>query len=236
MKKTWFYYLFSIVLCLSFFSLGRWQLARAEWKQERLDAVTAILKNKVPADLSLLSKEANTELQWAAGRGQFLAAPALYLDNQRREGQVGVEVYRVFQPDNGKALLINLGWLPVPANRVMPKTEKIIGNYQVDGLLMPPSAPGIAMGPAHVKTHQDYWLLTRMQLDALSQDLNISLSSRVLRLNPASGLGYARDLNILPNTLPPEKHKGYALQWFGLSAATFIITCLLSFRRKEIKK
>jgi surfeit locus 1 family protein len=235
-KKAWFYYLFSVVLCLSFFSLGRWQLARAEWKQEKLDAVAAVLKNKTPEPLAAVSKQNATDLQWAAGRGQFLSVPALYLDNQRRENQVGVEVYRVFQPENGKALLVNLGWLVVPANRIMPNTEKIIGTYQLNGLLVPPSSPGIAMGPAHVKTNQDYWLLTRMQLDDLSKDLNIPLSARVLRLNPELPLGYARNLDVLPNTLPPEKHKGYALQWFGLCAATFIITCLLSFRRKETKK
>ena len=64
---------------------------------------------------------------------------------------------------------------------------------------MAPPSPGLAIGPAYVKTNNDYWLLTRMPLDELSADLKVSLSSRVLRLNPEMPIGYARDLNILPN-------------------------------------
>ena len=44
-----------------------------------------------------------------------------------------------------------------------------------------------------------------------------SLAPRVLQLDPALPLGYARDLDMLPNTLPPERHLGYAVQWFGLA-------------------
>ncbi len=233
MNKRWLYYLSAALLCLAFFSLGRWQLARAEWKQQRLDSVTAILKEKAPQSLAKLSKDDSTDLSWTAGRGHFLTAPALLLDNQRLGDKVGVNVYRVFQPDDGKALLVNLGWLEVPGNRDMPALEKISGSYQLDGLLVAPSSPGLAIGPAYVKTNQDYWLLTRMPLDELAADLKTPLASRVLRLNPDLPMGYARDLDILPNTLPPEKHKGYALQWFGLCVATIVITLVLSIRKKR---
>lgn len=233
MKKRWFYYLFAALLCLAFFSLGRWQLSRAEWKQNRLDDVAAILKEKKPQSLAQLSKQNKSDLAWTAGRGHFLSTPALLLDNQRLGDKVGVHVYRVFQPDQGRAILVNLGWLPVPGDRRMPVLEKISGSYQLSGLLAPPPSPGLAIGPAYVKTNQDYWLLTRMPSGELSADLKIPLASRVLRLNPDLPMGYLRDLDILPNTLPPEKHKGYAVQWFGLSLATFIFTLVLSVRQKN---
>ncbi|MEO8000612.1 MAG: SURF1 family protein [Arenimonas sp.] len=233
MKKPWLYYLFAVILCLAFFSLGRWQLARAEWKQQRLDSVAAILKNRKPQSLSLLSMQNSTDLAWTAGRGYFIDAPALLLDNQRLGEQVGVSVYRVFQPDQGSALLVNLGWLPVPGDRSMPKLEKISGAYELNGLLAAPPSPGLAIGPAYVKSNQDYWLLTRMPLHELSSELKISLSPRVLRLNPELKMGYARDLDVLPNTLPPEKHRGYAVQWFGMCLATIIITLILAFRQKK---
>jgi cytochrome oxidase assembly protein ShyY1 len=55
----------------------------------------------------------------------------------------------------------------------------------------------------------------------------------VLRLDPAlTGIGFARDLDVLPNTLPPERHRGYALQWFGLSATLLAITLFLFLRRR----
>ena len=54
---------------------------------------------------------------------------------------------------------------------------------------------------------------------------------RVLRLDPALPLGYARDLDILPNTLPPQRHLGYAVQWFALAAAVLATALLLTFRK-----
>ena len=39
-----------------------------------------------------------------------------------------------------------------------------------------------------------------------------AVAPRVLRLDPRQPLGYARDLDVLPNTLPPERHLGYAVQ------------------------
>lgn len=233
MKKRWFYYLFAALLCLAFFSLGRWQLSRAEWKQNRLDDVAVILKEKKPQSLAQLSKQNKSDLAWTAGRGHFLSTPALLLDNQRLGDKVGVHVYRVFQPDQGQAILVSLGWLPVPGDRRMPVLEKISGSYQLTGLLVAPPSPGLAIGPAYVKTNNEYWLLTRMPLHELSTDLKIPLATRVLRLNPDLPIGYARDLDILPNTLPPEKHKGYAVQWFGLSLATSIFALVLGFRQKR---
>jgi len=233
-KKRLFYYLFAALLCLAFFSLGRWQLARAQWKQQKLDNVASILKERKPQSLSLLSKTDDAGLAWVAGRGKFLAWPILFLDNQRLGDKVGINVYRVFQPEQGRAVLVNLGWLELPGDRKMPKIEEILGNYQLDGLLTPPPSAGLAIGPAYTKS-RDYWLLTRMSLDQLSKDMKLPLAPRVLRLNPDLPMGYARDLDILPNTLPPEKHKAYALQWFGMSLATLIITLVLSFRKKEKK-
>ena len=55
----------------------------------------------------------------------------------------------------------------------------------------------------------------------------------MLRLDPAVPLGHARDLELLSNTLPPEKHRGYAVQWFGLALATLVILIVLNLRRRR---
>ena len=96
---------------------------------------------------------------------------------------------------------------------------------------MPPPASGIALGPDHVVQGRD-WLLTRVDLPALRAASGLPLAARVLRLDPALPIGFARDLDVLPNTLPPERHRGYALQWFGLSATLLAITVFLFVRRR----
>jgi cytochrome oxidase assembly protein ShyY1 len=62
--------------------------------------------------------------------------------------------------------------------------------------------------------------------------LHVDLAPRVLRLDPTVPIGYPRDLNLLTNTLPPERHRGYAVQWFGLAFATLITALFLSLRRR----
>ncbi|WP_343123727.1 SURF1 family cytochrome oxidase biogenesis protein, partial [Xanthomonas translucens] len=57
--------------------------------------------------------------------------------------------------------------------------------------------------------------------------------SQVLRMDPALPLGYPRDLDMLPNTLPPERHLGYAVQWFGLALAVLLTAGLLSWRTRK---
>jgi len=240
--------LFALALAVvaGFFSLGRWQLHRAAEKQQMLDVVTATLSRKQATPLAAAADADSAGYAWASGRGHFLDVPALLLDNQRRGDAVGVRVFGVFKPDQGRALLVDLGWLPVPGNRQLPTTRLPAGEQTLVGLLAPPPSTGLPLGPAFVITDEQAravaqgtaaqaqdrpWLLTRVDLAALAAGLQIPLAPRVLRLDPALPLGYARDMDVLPNTVPPERHRGYALQWFGLALATIVITLFLGFRR-----
>jgi cytochrome oxidase assembly protein ShyY1 len=58
-----------------------------------------------------------------------------------------------------------------------------------------------------------------------------ALAPRVLKLDPALPIGYARDLDVLPNTLPPARHLGYAVQWFGLALTVLVTALVLTFRK-----
>ena len=60
--------------------------------------------------------------------------------------------------------------------------------------------------------------------------LGLRLAPRVLRLAPEADHGYERDLDALPNTLPPQRHYGYAVQWYAL-ALTVVVTCFVLRRR-----
>jgi cytochrome oxidase assembly protein ShyY1 len=71
----------------------------------------------------------------------------------------------------------------------------------------------------------------RVDREALSEALNRPLSARILRVDPAQRIGFTRDLSVQANTLPPEKHRAYALQWFGLAAA-FAVLCIGVMMRK----
>ena len=73
-----------------------------------------------------------------------------------------------------------------------------------------------------------------LDLPALAAALDLpALAPRVLRLDPTLPIGYVRDLDLLPNTLPPQQHLGYAVQWFALAAAMLVIAALLTWRMRR---
>ncbi len=227
------------VLAMSLFcSLGAWQWGRAGQKEAMLAQTARVLAERRARPLSLASDAARVQAyDWAAGEGGFLLGPAILLDNQTRDRQPGVRAYRVFQPaDGGAPLLVELGWLPVPGDRRMPLVPPLPGRQHVAGLLVPPPSEGITQAPPAVQADGSL-LVISLQRDALAQALALpALSPRLLKLDPDLPLGYARDLDILPNTLPPERHVGYAVQWFGLAAAVLVTALVLTWRSRRGKR
>ena len=128
----------ALAVAALFARLGVWQLDRMHEKQATLDAVHATLQARQPLPLASAADPARArDYDWAAGEGRFLDLPAVLLDNQGREDRgAGVRAYRVFQPAAGGApLLVELGWLPVPGNRAMPRVPTPDGVHAVAGLL-----------------------------------------------------------------------------------------------------
>ena len=211
--------------------LGVWQLQRGREKEAQLQTVATVLAEKRAVPLADALSRADA-FQWTAAELRFLPEPLLLLDNQRRGDRVGVSVFQQAVAAGGDVLLVDLGWLPVAGDRQLPKPAPLSGAYHVQGLLLPPPSAGLAIGPAYSVQADGSWLLTRIDRDALQAGLGRKLAARVLRPDPAAGIGFARDLQVQANTLPPEKHRGYAMQWFGLAAA-FAVLCIGFWRRKE---
>lgn len=217
-----------------FCGLGNWQLTRAHEKEAMLAGATRILAERKPVPLSAATDPVRSgTYDWARGNGRFASLPAILLDNQNHQGRAGVRVFRVFQPDAAPPLLLELGWLPLPGDRKLPSIARVEGPMQVAGLLAPPPSAGIATAVVAPQADGNL-LVTRLDHDLLARALALpTLAPRVLRLDPAMPIGYSRDLDVLPNTLPPERHLGYAVQWFGLAIAVFVTALVLSLRKRR---
>lgn len=217
-----------------FASLGRWQLHRMHQKQALLAQSQHVLSERRALPLAAAADpQRSNAYDWAAGEGVFADAPAVLLDNQQREGRPGVRAYRLFRPARGEPLLVELGWLPLGGDRRMPAIARPRGTLQLEGLLLPPPSAGIAYGAPQAQA-SGAWLATAIDMAALRRALRApAIAPRILRPDPAQKVGYARDLDILPNTLPPERHLGYAVQWFALAAAVLVTALVLTFRKKK---
>ncbi len=237
LRSLLFGWMLAVVTIALFCTLGAWQLGRMQAKRAMLDQVRGVLESRAPRSLAVAADPARArDYDWAAGAGTFADQPAVLLDNQQREGRAGVRAYRLFLPAQGRPLLVELGWLPVPGDRTMPDVALPQGPQRVAGLLVPPPSEGIAHASPTVLA-DGILLVIALQQEALARALSLpALAPRVLKLDPDLPLGYARDLDILPNTLPPERHLGYAVQWFGLALAVLATALVLTFRKPARKQ
>lgn len=226
----------ALLVMAGFCALGEWQLGRMQQKQAMLDTVRDELRQRLEQPLARAGDAARTRTyDWAGGSGQFIDAPAVLLDNQQHEGRAGVRAYRVFQPSaNGAApLLVELGWLPLPGDRDLPDVPRPQGDRHIAGLLAPPPSHGV-MAAVVAPRGDGILLTTGLDAPRLREELQQPrLAARVLKLDPALPPDYARNLDILPNTLPPERHLGYAVQWFALALAVLATALLLTFRKPK---
>ncbi|MGN7726873.1 SURF1 family protein [Luteimonas sp. 22616] len=233
------WWLLALLVAAGLCSLGVWQLGRMHQKQAMLDAVQQALDQRTPHPLATAADATRKrDYDWATGTGRFADAPAVLLDNQQRDDRPGVRVYRVFQPSAPGAapLLVELGWLPLPGDRQLPDVPRPAGELRLAGLLAPPPSHGILAAVAAPQPGGQV-LTTGLDAAGLRDQLRQpELAPRVLKLDPAAPLGYARDLDVLPNTLPPERHLGYAVQWFALAAAVLVIALLLTLRKRKPDK
>ena len=229
---AWAGWMLALLVAGACAALGTWQLQRMHAKQALLDASAQVLRERAARPLALAADPARARAyDWAAGRGRFAPLPPVLLDNQNRDGRPGVRAYRVFLPDPpGAPLLVELGWLPVPADRRLPAVA-VPAADAVAGLLLPPPSPGL-VSPQPAVQPGGTLLVVALDPPTLARALRLpALAPRVLRLDPGLPLGYARDLEVLPNTLPPERHLGYAVQWYALAAAVLAIALVLTLRR-----
>lgn len=233
--------LLALACIAGFVRLGFWQLHRADYKDALLARSHQILGERhaqplaAETDAQTADNSAGNVSAWSAGHGHFLPLPAVLLDNQVRDGRPGVRVYRAFQPDGAqRALLVELGWRPLPSHRELPLEPALPGSWDVQGLLAPPPAAGLNLGGSGVQRQPDgALLLVRLDPSNVAKALALQhgLATRVLRLDPALKLGYARDLDVLGGSMPPERHRGYAVQWFGMALGLLIVSIVVSRRK-----
>lgn len=229
-----FLWTLALAAIAGFASLGFWQLGRAGQKRDMLARAQSALASREARPIAVAQDPARADTYDRVDvAGRFVDAPALLLDNQQREGRAGVRVYRLFQVDAGPQLLVELGWLALPADRRLPVIARTIEARRLRGLLLPFPRGGLDMGAPTPQAGGDLLATTLTQPQARAALARPDLALRVLRPEPDPAFGYARDFEILPNTLPPERHLGYAVQWFGLSATVLVTALLLTLRMRR---
>ena len=200
--------------------LGFWQLDRAGQKQILLQQW-----QRAPQLVHLPETDAVTVGSRLDLAGRFEPDTYYLLDNRTREGRVGYEVIGVFLPEHqGQTILVNLGWIAGSASRAeLPEVELPVESLRLQGRLVQPVDSFLLA--------RDYWPENRViriqQIDMARMSVrHPRLYPLLLRLDQSLVSGLEPGWKIV--NISPERHLGYAVQWFGL-ALVLLSGCLVMF-------
>jgi len=140
-------------------------------------------------------------------------------------GKAGYLVLMRAHTNKGLNILVNRGWVPANPDRSILPTIPTTSNIQyIHGRARIPSqAPMTKESQNPLKTWPHRIL--EIEVDLMSQQAGVPLSSFIVDLSedsPSAFLVTKRRLN-----MTPEKHRGYAFQWF-MMAGTLAILWLIT--------
>lgn len=235
MSSRWKFWLITILALASVvltLALGRWQMSRATQKealQATMDAKAAL----VPLDTRMLSLESDPLAvlhRRVTLRGQWVAGHTVYLDNRQMNGKPGLYVLTPLALDgHAGVVVVQRGW--VARNFIdRTKVQDVVtpaGPVAIEGRIVPPPSKlyefkGSDTG--RIRQNLDITpFSTEVGVPLLAVSIQESgpLKDGLLREWPAAATGV-------------EKHHGYALQWFALSALISILYVWFQIVRRFI--
>jgi surfeit locus 1 family protein len=215
-------------------SLGRWQLQRAAEKealQAGMDAQSS--KHRVDAAALLAASEPATLVhQHAWLRGQWLADQTVYLDNRQMHAKVGFFAVTPLRLERSEqVVLVQRGWVArnfEERDRV-PAIATPTGVVSIEGRIALPPGKLFELGQPSVGA-----IRQNLDLQQLQAQFRLSvLPVIVVQTGPASE-GLLRDWPAVNTGV--EKHYGYALQWFGMSALLALLYLWYQLLRPSIHR
>jgi len=228
-RPTFWPTVFTVPAVLLMLSLGVWQLYRLQWKEaliaERTERTAAppIALPGPDADLS------EVEYRHVAVIGEFLHAKETFLGARSLNGNAGYHLVTPLRLADGRVLLVDRGWIPLERKSPDKRAEgEVTGQVPVDGVirlagsqswLMPDNRPDLnfffwADLPAIAKLTGLANVETRFFLEAGPEK------------NPGGfPIGGQTRIDL------PNDHLQYAITWFALAAALFVIYVL--YRREQ---
>lgn len=214
-------------------SLGFWQMDRAVAKQALVEQRAA---RELPPPLMLdagMRLTGDDRYRAAQVRGQYDDEQQWLLDNRVYAGLPGYHVFTPFriEGDAAPSLLVNRGWVSVGETReFLPLLPVPADTVTLVGRLDSPASVGLVIGDVPLESIADRVLVQSLDIAALADARDMTLLPYALVIDEGQPGSLQYDWSPIP-PMGPEKHLGYAVQWFGLAVALLIIYVGVNTRR-----
>jgi len=214
------------------FSLGQWQLSRAQYKENLQQKIAerqkypAISLDQIPdQDSERVFLPVNIE-------GRYDREHTILLDNRIVDSVVGYDVYTPFVLANGSSVIVNRGFVPLGKSReILPEFTTPANNQRLSGLLEKAPSKGLILSD---DLHQyDQWpaVVQYIDLNELGLKLTGRLMTMVVRLaeDEPGGLKYHQPVV----SLNSAKNNGYAFQWFAMMTAVLTLYFVVNTKKRK---
>jgi surfeit locus 1 family protein len=206
-----------VVVAIACLSLGFWQLRRLD-ERKLENAVGAARFEAVPEDLELLLSSVGADLdslryRRAVAIGRYAPEDEVLVRSQVYLGSAGFHVITPLVLNDGRAVLVNRGWVPLVIDQVpVSQAPPPPGVGEVSGWLgLTETRSGF--GPDDPQEGR-LVAMSRVDIARIQRQVPYELVPVQLTLADAS----ENDLPIpadLPRFDDEGPHLGYAIQWFG---------------------
>lgn len=225
------------VFAIAAFSwLGIWQLDRAGEKELRRGTFIA-RTGDVPILLNqrLAVMPAEHAGDWWRYRhvefaGDVVADRQYLLDNRTRSGVAGYHVHvpvLVTGPD--RVLLVNRGWVEAgPSREHRPDVSLDASELVASGIVDHPRRT-LLLGDDGYAGSSWPKVVQRIDLEKVALDLKRPVLPFVVLLDEADPHGFVREWSPYLG-IGPDRHRGYALQWFSLAVTVAVVWIVVKVR------
>ena len=217
---------FSLLMLPLLLCLGVWQLDRADEKQQIVDyhAVNQQLPPVTTVEELVADRDHQYRLAWL--RAKVDNQRVIILDNRVKNGRPGYEILQTAKVSGlTDKVLINRGWIEASLDRnILPTISPIEGEVQLRGYLYHALKGGYRLDDG-ISQVQDWpsrvgWITVERAEELFGE----SFLPYQLRLDQDS-IG-ALKTGWTTVAVKPEKHVGYAVQWFAMAITLLIMTII----------
>lgn len=208
-------------------ALGCWQLKRAQTKENWIST----LQSKPMLSLTqALADPKQAQFHTLTLEGVFLETPTLLLMHQSQSGQHGVDVINIFKiKDSNRLILVDRGFIASKNPADIPPAPG--QPMALHGIIDRPKPDRFILGSNILDSTLRPLPVQRLDEKELGELLKIDLVPLVLLANQNLGDGLTRNWAITPS-MPPEKHMGYAVQWFALALCLAVIYIFVNLKKR----
>ena len=207
--------------------LGLWQLRRLDERQDRNALITARVEEPV-APLAEIIDVDGTDAAAERARyrrveasGAFEPGSDVIVRNRTEGGQPGSWLLAVLRLDDGGAVLVNRGWVPVTGDQE-PPTDALApsGSVLVEGTVQTTQERGRfgSVDPVSGRLGR----VARVDVDRLAEQVDGEVYPIWIQLERAAPPQGDLPVPVEPPVLDEGRHFGYAMQWFAFSLIAII--------------